>query len=160
MAARWVSRLAERQEEREEKGTVVITLGLRTVLVLGSPHEVVQPAADEVGIETAMATRCVTVNGRLIGTLRSAPALTGGKQAALLSLAAGQDLSLGSSFAIGNSTSDAKVFDMVGTAIAFEPENSLNRIAATRGWHVADRAGLLELCRAHVRDTAHGDLPC
>ncbi|MET8755892.1 haloacid dehalogenase-like hydrolase [Streptomyces sp. NPDC004667] len=133
--------------------TLLHEKGFRTVLISGSPHEIIQLAATDLGIDTALGTQRATRNGRPTGALRYAPALADGKRAALLALTAGWELDLRGSLAIGNSPSDAQIFEMVGTAIAFEPRDGLCSTAAARGWPIADRTDLLDLCTERI----HGD---
>ncbi|MFE2286442.1 HAD family hydrolase [Streptomyces sp. NPDC059443] len=121
--------------------------GLRTVLISGSPHEIVRRAAAELGIGEAHGMRAEFRRGRCTGSLTTAPALPGGKRAALRTATKGSPVDRRSSFAIGNSPSDAEVFEQVGLAVAFEPDPVLKGWALDRDWITADRRNVLAVCR-------------
>ncbi|MCX5126204.1 HAD family phosphatase [Streptomyces sp. NBC_00347] len=121
--------------------------GLRTVLISGSPYEIVRRAAAELGIGEAHGMRAEFRRGRCTGTLTTTPALPGGKRAALRSATKGGPVDRRSSFAIGNSPSDAEVFEQVGLAVAFEPDPVLRGWAMDRDWITADRGDVLAVCQ-------------
>ncbi|MCP3759735.1 HAD-IB family phosphatase [Streptomyces sp. TBY4] len=121
--------------------------GLRTVLISGSPYEIVRRAAAELGIGEAHGMRAEFRRGRCTGALTSTPALPGGKRAALRTATKGSPVDRRSSFAIGNSPSDAEVFEQVGLAVAFEPDPVLRGWAMDRDWITADRRNVLAVCR-------------
>lgn len=120
--------------------------GLRTVLISGSPHEIVRLAAAELGIGEAHGMRAEFRSGRCTGALETTPALPGGKRAALLRATGGRPLERRTTFAIGNSPSDAEAFEQVGLAVAFEPDPVLRGWALERGWITADRRDVLAVC--------------
>ncbi|MFE4263978.1 HAD family hydrolase [Streptomyces sp. NPDC056883] len=121
--------------------------GLRTVLISGSPYEIVRRAAAELGIGEAHGMRAEFRRGRCTGTLTTTPALPGGKRAALRTATKGGPVDRRSSFAIGNSPSDAEVFEQVGLAVAFEPDPVLRGWAMDRDWITADRGNVLAVCQ-------------
>ncbi|WP_407840205.1 HAD family hydrolase [Streptomyces sp. DSM 116496] len=121
--------------------------GLRTVLISGSPYEIVRRAAAELGIGEAHGMRAEFRRGRCTGTLTTTPALPGGKRAALRTATRGGAVDRRSSFAIGNSPSDAEVFEQVGLAVAFEPDPILRGWAMDRDWITADRGNVLAVCQ-------------
>lgn len=121
--------------------------GLRTVLISGSPYEIVRRAAAELGIGEAHGMRAEFRRGRCTGALTATPALPGGKRAALRTATKGSPVDRRSSFAIGNSPSDAEVFEQVGLAIAFEPDPVLRGWAMDRDWITADRQNVLAVCQ-------------
>ncbi|MEV7523774.1 haloacid dehalogenase-like hydrolase [Streptomyces sp. NPDC091371] len=121
--------------------------GLRTVLISGSPYEIVRLAAAELGIGEAHGMRAEARRGRYTGVLETTPALPGGKRAALREATGGRPVDRRRSFAIGNSPSDAEAFEQVGLAVAFEPDPVLHGWALDRGWITADRQDVLAVCR-------------
>ncbi|MCJ0873815.1 HAD family phosphatase [Streptomyces sp. AP-93] len=121
--------------------------GLRTVLISGSPYEIVRRAAAELGIGEAHGMRAEFRRGRCTGALTTTPALPGGKRAALRTATKGSPVDRRNSFAIGNSPSDAEVFEQVGLAVAFEPDPVLRGWAMDRDWITADRRNVLAVCQ-------------
>lgn len=131
--------------------------GYRTLLISGSPDEVVTRAGTDLAVSAARGVIAETAGGRYTGELVQVPGLPGGKHAALADLTAGRTPDLAASLAIGDASADAEIFHRVGLPVAFEPDPELRRLAAVHRWIVADRRTLLpvvrELVGGHVTST-------
>ncbi|GGU88050.1 hypothetical protein GCM10010178_92130 [Lentzea flava] len=114
-------------------------LGIRSMLISGSPDEVIQVAAQDLRIPYARGAIAETDAGRYTGELASMPAVRDGKSAAVAELARGAGLVPRCVFAIGNSINDAGVFALSVHSVAFEPDRELTALAEGNGWLIADR---------------------
>jgi len=113
--------------------------GHTTILISGSPHEIVRAAADDLGI-----THCqgaVFRDGHVI----RAPGIPGVKESILPA-----DAEV--SFAFGNSASDSDLLARAVHPIAFEPLPLLRKAAEVNGWTVVDRTTLLPTVMDLIRD--------
>ncbi|WP_171172359.1 HAD family phosphatase [Streptomyces sp. I05A-00742] len=130
--------------------------GYQLWLISGSPAEIIQWAARDLGFHRWSATRLEIRDGHYTGTLLAAPAMAGGKHQALGELleellAQGQPWPLtgpGKSamadwVAVGNSSAESDLFELVGHPLVFEPEPSLLLTACLRTWPVIDRTDAL-----------------
>ncbi|MFD7732221.1 HAD family hydrolase [Kitasatospora phosalacinea] len=131
--------------------------GYRTVLISGSPHEVIEHAAADLDVHAAQGVVADHDGHHHTGTLSLVPGLPGGKHRALRALVRQLPATPGKSdrkkwFAIGNSSSDAEVLTQVGRPLAFEPDPQLAHLAALHAWPVADRDNLLPV----LLDTLRG----
>ena len=132
--------------------------GYEPILISGSPIEMVELAAAELGIEIARGAVFGRSEGRYTGTVDLSSGTPGEKPKILAAIGRelGRELALERCFAIGNSITDAKLFERVGFPLAFEPDADLLSLAATHGWQVATRDDVLARSRAlppqHARD--------
>ncbi|GJF23634.1 MULTISPECIES: haloacid dehalogenase-like hydrolase [Streptomyces] len=120
--------------------------GYETVLISGSPAEVVEWAAADLGVAHCYGARARVVDGHCDGRLTRAPGLPGQKARCLAELGERVPLDLLRSVALGNGCSDDEVLAMVGHPIAFEPEPEFATVAIDRGWALADRTTALGAC--------------
>lgn len=123
--------------------------GLEPMLISGSPIEMVELVAGELGIEAAHGAVFTRVDGRYSGRVDLGSGLPGEKLRIFtrVNAAASQPLALAHSFAIGDSLTDAVLFERVACPLVFEPDAELAELAAARGWTVATRDDVI----AHVR---------
>jgi phosphoserine phosphatase len=121
-----------------------------TILISGSPQEVIAHAAADLGVQAARGVTAQIRNGRYTGRLDLVPGLPGGKRAAFDDLTGPLAPDLPASLAIGDSSSDAEIFHRVGLPVAFEPDPALRALAVTRHWIIADRRTLLSALRDHL----------
>jgi phosphoserine phosphatase len=133
--------------------------GYVVALISGSPHEVVAAAAADLGIPHSFGVRLATENGRCLAEVERAPGLPGGKLRCLSELRDRQPVALSRSLAMGNDPSDIEVLDAVGTGVAFEPSKELEAVARTRGWHLANRATVHDLCLRLITQPDDRDAP-
>jgi len=127
--------------------------GYAPVLISGSPHEVVRLLAGELGIARFCGAVFSRHGGFYTGEVELASAVLGTKQLILSTLVAGQTVRWQDSLAMGDSPTDAALFELVGLPVAFEPDPALRSIALQRGWTLADRDTVLDTVRALLRDT-------
>lgn len=124
------------------------------VLISGSPREMVQRLAGELGIARFCGAVFSQHGGLYTGEIELASAVLGAKQVILSTMLAGQEVRWQASLAIGDSITDAALFELVGSPIAFEPDPALRSLAFQRGWTIADRDTLLDTVRALLRESA------
>jgi len=122
--------------------------GFSLWLLSGSPEEAILPAARELGMDRAWGLALSVSGGRSTDQIIRAPALRGEKRTLLQEALPAGNVDWGRSLAIGDSSSDISVLEMVGCPMAFEPDPALRRIAHQRRWPVTDRQSIL----AHLQD--------
>ena len=108
------------------------------LVVSASPIEIVGRLAREMGLEGAVGTVSEIEDGRYTGRLSGAFCYGPGKVEAVRTLAAerGYDLALCSAYS--DSVSDLPFLEMVGTAVAVNPDTELRQVARERGWRVVE----------------------
>lgn len=111
------------------------SIGVRRVIVSGSPHQAVQEFALLNDIQIFLGTEHpIDENNCFTGGAPVEHALN--KKKALEELSAKHALHLMSSCAIGDSRADAAMFETVGYPICFNPEKKLLTMARTNRWPV------------------------
>lgn len=112
------------------------TLGHRVYLVSASPEELVEPLAELLGADGAIASRAeVDDEGRYTGTMAfyaSGP----NKASAVAALARRHGLDLEASWAYSDSATDLPMLESVGHPVAVNPDRSLARVAREREWPI------------------------
>ncbi len=109
--------------------------GRDVVIVSSSGSEVVEPIGDLLGADHVVATRMVVDAGRFTGEIEDyvyGPA----KAEAIRRLAEAQGYDLSRCFAYSDSSTDLAMLEAVGHPYAVNPDRTLRRIAAERGWPV------------------------
>ena len=114
-------------------------LGIASVLISGSPDEVITAAARDLRIRYARGAIASTHAGRYTGELGWTPGARGGKSAVIAELTRAVGVAFECVFAIGNSVNDAEVFHQSAYSVAFEPDDELTALAKANGWPIADR---------------------
>jgi phosphoserine phosphatase len=123
--------------------------GQEPVLISGSPIEMVELVAAELGIAVARGAVFGRDAGRYTGSVDLSSGMPGEKPKILAAIARdGHDLVLDRCFALGNSITDAKLFECVGIPLAFEPDADLLALADAHGWRVATRHDVLACSRS------------
>lgn len=131
--------------------TMLKERGCEPLLISGSPQEVVSLVAEELGIADSCGALFARRNGSYTGEVERASAVLGEKERILSSIIRGKEICLNEAIAIGDSLADSVLFELVGRAIAFEPEPELFRLALHNGWVIADRGTILDKARALLR---------
>jgi len=110
--------------------------GHRVYLVSASPAELVEPLAEMIGADGAIASRGeVDDQGRYTGRMElyaSGPV----KAEEVRSLAARAGIDLATSFAYSDSATDLPMLELVGHPIAVNPDRALARVARSRQWEI------------------------
>jgi HAD superfamily hydrolase (TIGR01490 family) len=110
--------------------------GRLVFIVSASPEELVQPLAEYLGADAAIATRArLDAEGRFTGELDRycyGPA----KETAIADVAAERGIDLAASYAYSDSVTDVPMLEAVGHPVAVNPDRALLRIARTRDWEV------------------------
>jgi HAD superfamily hydrolase (TIGR01490 family) len=110
--------------------------GRKIVIVSSSPFEVVQPLAEHLGADEAIATRAeLDESGNYTGEL-SFYAYGSSKAVALREIARRDGIDLTESYAYSDSVTDLPMLETVGHPVAVNPDRDLARIARDRGWEM------------------------
>lgn len=121
--------------------------GYWSVIISGSPQEMVQRVADELGVSQACGALFTREEGRYTGGVDLSSGALGEKSRIFDAVTRGQAVRLERCFALGDSVTDAALFERLGLPLAFEPEPALQVLAQQRGWAVATREDVLERTR-------------
>ena len=110
--------------------------GRIVLIVSASPEEIVEPLAEYLGAEGAIATRALLdADGRYSGELERycyGPA----KVTAMKAVAQERGIDLAGSYAYSDSVTDVPMLEAVGNAVAVNPDRALLRVARAREWEV------------------------
>jgi HAD superfamily hydrolase (TIGR01490 family) len=110
--------------------------GREVVIVSSSPTEVVEPLADFMGADRAIATRAaVDDDGNYNGELEFY-AYGDSKAVAIRRLAEQDGIDLDGSYAYSDSITDLPMLETVGHPVAVNPDKELSRLAREREWDV------------------------
>ena len=110
--------------------------GRRVFIVSASPEEIVEPLAEYLGVDDAIASRSrVDDEGRYTGEMEFY-AYGPFKADAMRAVAAEHDIDLAASYAYSDSYTDAPMLEVVGHAVAVNPDRVLLKLARERGWEV------------------------
>ncbi|MCS6710650.1 phosphoserine phosphatase SerB [Brachybacterium sp. EF45031] len=99
--------------------------GVRTALVSGGFHEVVDPLAQRAGVDHVVANRFGVQDGLLTGELDGPIVDAEGKAAALRELAARYGLPLARTVAVGDGANDVLMIRAAGRGVGFRPKPAL-----------------------------------
>jgi HAD superfamily hydrolase (TIGR01490 family) len=110
--------------------------GRRTYIVSASPEEIVQPLAEYLGVDGAIASRAVVdLDGRYTGEM-AFYAYGSYKADAIRALAVFEGIDLEGSFAYSDSYTDVPMLEIVGHPVAVNPDRVLARLARERTWEI------------------------
>lgn len=113
------------------------TAGDLTFLCTASPIELAELISESLEMTGALGTRAEVENGHYTGRLTPDGVLHGeAKAAAVVDLAARYDIDLAESYAYSDSINDLPLLELVGHAIAVNPDADLKRAARAMGWPV------------------------
>lgn len=107
-------------------------------LVSGSPQQVLDSIAADLGIEHALGTSLEVKDGRYTGSMTGPLSMGAGKIAAIedWSAEASLDIDWSSSFAYGDGRGDIPLLEKVGHPVAVYPDEVLKAAAEERGWQI------------------------
>ena len=110
--------------------------GRKTYLVSASPEEIVQPLAEYLCVDGAIASRAVVdLDGRYTGEM-AFYAYGPYKAEAIGKLAQFEHIDLSASYAYSDSYTDTPMLEAVGHPVAVNPDRVLARLARERNWEV------------------------
>src|SRR5581483_110007 len=110
--------------------------GRPVFIVSASPEEIVQPLAEYLGVDGAIATQAeVDEEGRYTGGMRRY-AYGPLKAEAMEELAATEGIDLSESYAYSDSVTDAPMLEVVGHPVAVNPDRALLKLARENDWEV------------------------
>src|SRR5690606_17799729 len=107
--------------------------GEDVVIVSASGSEVVEPIAALLGADHVVATQMEVADGRYTGEI-AFYAYGENKATAVRELAEKQGYDLTACTAYSDSVTDTPMLEAVGTAFVVNPDRSLRKLAAERGW--------------------------
>ena len=110
-------------------------LGHDVVIVSASGAELVEPIASVLGADHVVATRMLVEDGKYTGEMEFY-AYGENKATAVRELAEKHGYDLERSYAYTDSITDAPMLDAVGNGFVVNPDRTLRRLAADRGWGV------------------------
>jgi HAD superfamily hydrolase (TIGR01490 family) len=111
--------------------------GRDIVVVSSSGEEMVRPIVEQLGITDVIATRMVVKDGRYTGEV-AYYAAGPTKADAVREMAAARSYDLSTSYAYSDSISDVPMLETVGHPNVVNPDRSLRKVAAERGWPVLE----------------------
>ncbi|MGQ0841575.1 HAD-IB family hydrolase [Actinokineospora sp.] len=109
--------------------------GHDVVVISASGEEIVAPIAEMIGATHSVGTRMVAAAGRYTGEI-AFYCYGANKAAAMRELAARHGYDLAASHAYSDSSTDLPMLEAVGHPAVVNPDRSLRRLAAERGWPV------------------------
>jgi len=110
--------------------------GRETWIVSASPVELVEPLAIALGMTGGIGTRGEVDNGVYTGRLDGPFCYGEGKAEAITTLAAQRNIDLNNSWSYSDSMSDLPMMEIVGNAVAVNPDAELAALSRSRGWPV------------------------
>ncbi len=117
--------------------------GYHTVLVSAGVYEAVSLAADDMGMDACIATKCEIRDGAYTGQLTTEIHRPAGKAAALTRYIKEHGIDASLSIGLGDSGHDASLLSVVGFPIALNPSTELENMGEKRGWAVEDKDSIL-----------------
>ena len=110
--------------------------GRETWIVSASPIEIVEPLAIALEMTGGIGTRGEVIDGAYTGKLAGPFCYGEGKAEAISLLAAERNIDLASSWSYSDSMSDVSMMEIVGSAVAVNPDAQLSALARSRGWPI------------------------
>ncbi len=115
-----------------------LDVGQRVWLVTATPVELARIISSRLGLTGALGTVSEIDRGVYTGRLVGEPLHGPAKAAAIRALAEREGLDLRRCTAYSDSLNDLPMLELVGTAVAVNPDPDLRRVARERGWAVWD----------------------
>lgn len=160
----WATRRAELFAFVPELLACLRSAGYRTMLISGSPQEMIGLVAESLDIDAAYGAVFGRHDGRYTGRVDLSSGMPGEKARIFAAAEADHERRLPTCLAIGDSLTDVALFERVGLPLVFEPAADLAELAAARGWPIATRDDVLDhtrslLARALGASSEAGDTP-
>ena len=144
----WAERRGQVFEFVPELLALLRAHGYQTMLISGSPVEMVSLVAESLGIPEAHGATFGQAEGRYTGSVDLDSGAPGQKAEIFHVATAGRSVDIERCFALGDSLTDVALFELVGLPLAFEPSAALAELAATRGWPSATHGDVLAHCKS------------
>lgn len=112
--------------------------GQQVWLVTATPRELANTIARRLGLTGALGTVAESVDGVFTGRLSGEILHGAGKAHAVRALAIREGLDLRRCTAYSDSFNDVPMLNLVGTAVAINPDADLRDLARERGWQIRD----------------------
>jgi putative phosphoserine phosphatase/1-acylglycerol-3-phosphate O-acyltransferase len=129
--------------------------GVKLVLATTTPTVLIGALADELGFDDVIATKWAHEDGKFVG-VTDGPFVWGTeKRDAVVAWAEANNVDLDESSAYSDSYFDAPMLDVVGTAVAVNPDAKLAAVAALHGWeirHFDAPPGVLKVLGRELQD--------
>ncbi|MCG7236415.1 HAD family phosphatase [Corynebacterium sp. ACRQP] len=110
-----------------------VAAGHHVIIISASAKILVEPIAEELGVDTVVATEMAVENGKLTGEITRY--LKGDAKAeAVRQFAAEHDFDLDHSYAYSDSATDIPMLELVGNPVAVNPDRALKKHALANGW--------------------------
>lgn len=110
-----------------------VAAGHHVIIISASAKILVEPIAEELGVDTVVATEMAIENGKLTGEITHY--LKGDAKAeAVRQFAAEHGFDLDNSYAYSDSATDIPMLELVGNPVAVNPDRALKKHALTNGW--------------------------
>lgn len=110
--------------------------GRETWIVSASPIEIVEPLAQALGMTGGIGTVGEVENGVYTGKLAGPFCYGEGKAEAITALALQRNIDLTNSWSYSDSMSDLPMMNLVGNAVAVNPDAELTSLSRQKGWPV------------------------
>jgi HAD superfamily hydrolase (TIGR01490 family) len=135
----------------EELLSTLSRRGYTTVLMTGSPTEIVHLFARTYAVDHVYAADFETRGDRYTGQLLFSPGRQGQKRHMLQRIAHELEADLGASLVLGDSENDFEMFDRVGVPVAMNSKGHLSLQYQSKGWRQATPATLLPSLKQWLR---------
>jgi HAD superfamily hydrolase (TIGR01490 family) len=110
----------------------------QVVLATSSLDLVVQPLAEDLGIQEVIATTLEFVDDRCTGRFAGGPLLKEKKKEKVHDFISNHEVGWGECSFYTDSVNDLSLLESVADPVAVNPDRRLRRIAAKRGWRVLE----------------------
>lgn len=121
--------------------------GYHTMLISGSPIEMVALVAETLDIPEAHGALFCRNEGHYTGMVELSSGMPGRKAEIFAAATSGYELQHARCFAMGDTLTDVSLFEHVGLPLAFEPSPELDELARARGWAIASRVDVVARAR-------------
>jgi len=106
------------------------------VVITATNSFITKPIADAFGIEHLIATEAEIVDGKYTTKIAGTPCFKEGKVTRLNEWLKNNDHSMKNSVFYSDSHNDLPLLELANTAVAVDPDETLNQVAVQRGWEI------------------------
>jgi HAD superfamily hydrolase (TIGR01490 family) len=112
--------------------------GERLIIITATNRFVTGPIAEQLGVDTIIATDPEMVNGKYTGKVAGTPCFQAGKVERLNTWLAENGATLAGSSFYSDSINDLPLLEKVDHPVAVNPDEKLTAVATQRGWPILD----------------------